>query len=113
MKVTRVFVKPFRKGSLRAFADVEFDSAAIVTGFKVFENQSGLFAVPPSQQGKDGEWYPTLRFSNEDFKKELLVSIVTEYKSGGETQSTSKTNKPKPKQEESDDFHDYLENNWP
>lgn len=112
IKVTNVYSKNFKKGSLRGFADVEFEGSLVVKGFKVFENEQGFFAVPPSSQGKDGEWYPTITFKDDDAKKEVLVDVVKRFRSRSESTSSSTTNKPKPNNPDGG-FDTYLNDNWP
>ena len=47
-------------GKIKAFFDVKTSDCLVVKGFKLIEGIDGIFAALPSQQDKDGEYYPTV-----------------------------------------------------
>jgi DNA-binding cell septation regulator SpoVG len=66
MNVAHVFIKPYNSGKLRAFANVIFktrpdgDGVIIISGFKVFDGQNGLWVARPSQKKNNSNEYVDL-----------------------------------------------------
>ena len=88
LKVTKVFFKDHNKGSLKAWADVQFNNTLIVKGWKVFDGKNGLFIAEPSEAKEvDGEtkYYPRISFPNDWYGKDgenpVFDAILDEYKS--------------------------------
>ncbi len=85
MTITAVKIYPFdsggRESSLRAYADVTFDDAIVIKGFRVLgAKHGGLFVGFPSQKGKDGRFYDLVEFKSEDINSTLRSKIIEAYK---------------------------------
>ena len=52
-------------GKVRAFFDFKTSDGLVVKGFKLIEGIDGMFVGLPSQQDKDGEYYPTVNCDKE------------------------------------------------
>ena len=65
-------------GKLRAFFDVQTDEGFTIKGFKIIEGINGLFISPPSQKGKDEEYYDTV-FIAPELREELNHIALQEY----------------------------------
>jgi len=65
--------------SLKAFADVIFNSQLLVKGVKVADGRNGLYVSMPSAQGKDGKWYPTVMLLEDSLKEELQTAVLEAY----------------------------------
>ena len=66
-------------GSLKAFADLQFDDAFVVKGFKVVEGKEGLFVGMPSELNKNGKWFSTFEPLTDEIKKEIEDALVQAY----------------------------------
>ena len=78
MKITDVRIFPYtgkRKSSLVAFANVTFDKAFVVRGFRIFEGKKGAFATCPSELLGD-EYKDTAFPITADFRETLMYAIV-------------------------------------
>jgi len=64
-----------------AFVDVEFDGLLSISGFKIVRGKNGLFVGWPSQQGKDGRWYKTVRCGDEVKRSQIENFIMNAVKS--------------------------------
>jgi stage V sporulation protein G len=85
MTITTVKVYPFdsgeRNSSMRAYADVIFNDAILIKGFRVLTSKNGgLFVGFPSQKGKDGQFRDTVEFKSEELKSEVRSAILDVYK---------------------------------
>ena len=65
-------------GKLRAFFDVQTDEGFTIKGFKIVEGINGLFVSPPSQKGKDDEYYDTI-FIAPELRGELNQVAIQHY----------------------------------
>ena len=65
-------------GKLRAFFDVQTDEGFTIKGFKIVEGINGLFISPPSQKGKDDEYYDTV-FIAPELREELNHTAIQHY----------------------------------
>ena len=65
-------------GKLRAFFDVQTDEGFTIKGFKIVEGINGLFVSPPSQKGKDEEYYDTV-FIAPELREELNHTALQHY----------------------------------
>lgn len=65
-------------GKLRAFFDVQTDEGFTIKGFKIIEGINGLFVGPPSQKGKDEEYYDTI-FIAPELREELNHTALQHY----------------------------------
>ena len=65
-------------GKLRAFFDVQTDEGFTMKGFKIIEGINGLFISPPSQKGKDDEYYDTI-FIAPELREELNHTAIQHY----------------------------------
>jgi len=65
-------------GKLRAFFDVQTDEGFTMKGFKIVEGINGLFVSPPSQKGKDDEYYDTI-FIAPELREELNHTAIQHY----------------------------------
>ena len=65
-------------GKLRAFFDVQTDEGFTIKGFKIVEGINGLFVSPPSQKGKDDEYYDTI-FIAPELREELNQVAIQHY----------------------------------
>jgi stage V sporulation protein G len=63
------------ESAIKAFCDLSFADLFVVRGFKVVENEKGMFVGMPSQQGRDEKWYPTFTPATPEVKQ-LITSIV-------------------------------------
>lgn len=84
MNITAVKIYPFDSGepdsSLRAFADVTFDGAVLIKGFRVLASKNGgLFVGFPSQKGKDGKFHDTVEFKSDILQSNLRLAILEAY----------------------------------
>lgn len=110
MEVTNVRINRYQKGSLLAFADIQFDGCMTIKGWKLFKGREGrdYDVRPPSEPDKKGEtdengklkywpfvWIDT---KNGETGKRLIGhitdSVVREYNSGGSSQSGRGQNWP-------------------
>lgn len=85
MAITAVKIYPFDHGgpesALRAYADVTFDGAILIKGFRVLAAKNGgLFVGFPSQKGKDGKFYDTVEFKSDSLQSALRLAILEAYK---------------------------------
>ncbi|MBT5552066.1 MAG: stage V sporulation protein G [Nitrospina sp.] len=85
MNITEVKIYPFDTGepdsSLRAYADVTFEQAILVKGFRVLASKSGgLFIGFPSRKGKDGKFYDMVEFKPAALQASLRSAILEAYK---------------------------------
>ena len=63
--------------SLKAFVDVLLNEQVLVKGVRVLGNRDGnLFVKMPTEQGKDGTWYETVRLLNDELKQELKETVL-------------------------------------
>ena len=65
-------------GKLRAYFDVQTDEGFTIKGFRIVEGINGLFVSPPSQKGKDEEWYDTV-FVAPELREELNHTAIQHY----------------------------------
>jgi len=66
-------------GSLKAFADLQFDDAFVVKGFKVVEGKDGLFVGMPSEVGKNGKWFDIFMPLTDEIKQDIEDALVQAY----------------------------------
>jgi len=85
MEVTKVFYRAYQSGKLRGFADLEFDHAMVIKGFKIFDGRDGgYFVAMPSvkdekkkdENGKDIYHEVVLLNKDKENSKELLSRIT-------------------------------------
>lgn len=85
MTITAVKIYPFDSGgrdsSLRAYADVTFDDAVLIKGFRVIASKNGgLFVGFPSQKGKDGRFHDMVELKSEALRSSLRTAVIEAYK---------------------------------
>ncbi|PIQ88433.1 MAG: septation protein spoVG [Candidatus Omnitrophica bacterium CG11_big_fil_rev_8_21_14_0_20_42_13] len=66
-------------GKLKAFADVAIADLFLVKGLRVVEGKNGLFVSMPSEQGKNGQWYPTIFPLSDEVKSQLNEAVLEAY----------------------------------
>ncbi|NQT06271.1 MAG: septation protein SpoVG family protein [Candidatus Omnitrophica bacterium] len=66
-------------GSVKAFADIQFDEDYIVKGFKLVEGKEGLFVSMPSEPGKNGKWYNTFVPLSDEVKGRIASTVLNAY----------------------------------
>jgi stage V sporulation protein G len=66
-------------GNLKAHADVKIDGKLIIKGFRVMLGKNGIFVSLPSQVGKDGRWFETLKPLNDKLKHEFEAKVLEAY----------------------------------
>ena len=71
------------EGTARAFCDVAVADSVLVKGVKVIEGKNGLFVSMPREQGKDGNWYDTVRPLSKQVREQLSRAVLEAYESGG------------------------------
>tara|TARA_Y100000748_G_scaffold138451_1_gene116092 strand:- start:713 stop:1138 length:426 start_codon:yes stop_codon:yes gene_type:complete len=82
-------------GKLRAFFDVQTDEGFTIKGFKIIEGINGLFVGPPSQKGKDEEYYDTV-FIAPELREELNHTALQHYGMADEGNSGAFNDFPPP-----------------
>ena len=85
MNITFIKIYPFdtdiSQSSLKAYADVILDDLLVIKGFKILVGKSGgLFIDMLSKKGKDGKYYDQIEFKANDFRSELRIRILEDYK---------------------------------
>ena len=85
MEVTDVRLYPFesREGTsqVRAYADVTFDEALVVKGFKVVIKPNGaVFVGYPSARQSDGEFAQTVLALNAELRTKIREAVVAKYR---------------------------------
>ncbi|MBT3366586.1 MAG: hypothetical protein HN472_13135 [Nitrospina sp.] len=85
MNISEVKIYPFDTGepdsSLRAYADVTFNQAVLIKGFRVLAAKNGgLFVGFPSKKGKDGKFYDMVEFKSASIQSSLRSAILEAYK---------------------------------
>ncbi|MBU4376954.1 MAG: SpoVG family protein, partial [Candidatus Omnitrophica bacterium] len=63
-------------GTTKAFCDIIISDALIIKGIRIVDGKKGLFAAMPSQQGKDGKWYDSIRPTSKEVKASLNDVII-------------------------------------
>ncbi len=68
-------------GRIRAYCDLQFGSAFVVTGFKVVTNDAndGFFIGMPSEPSKNGKWYQTFHTVSDEMKNNIEGAIMAAY----------------------------------
>lgn len=88
MKITKITIKPIEADTLRAFASVEFDSALVVTGFRIVDGKKGLFVTMPQRVGadKDGKdtYYDVVYPTSKKGRDFISNKILEEFESGND-----------------------------
>lgn len=80
MKITKITINKIEADTLRGFASVEFDSALVVTGFRIVDGKKGLFVTMPQRKGQDKNGkdtyydvvYPTSKKGRDCISNEIL-----------------------------------------
>jgi stage V sporulation protein G len=90
LEITEVNVNIVSAGKILAFANIVFNNAFRVDGFKVIDGQKGLFIGMPSQKVK--EEYKDIAYPINKESRELITeAILNAYdKQKGESKSGSK-----------------------
>jgi len=112
--VTKVYLKPYETGNLKAFADVVFNNSFKIKGIRLVETKEGKsFLAWPSREVKKGEYidicFPTSKELTahvydavmQEFKK--AAADPEEYKRAQQSQSKGKFNKGKSFRKNDDD----------
>ena len=64
--------------SIKAFADVVIGQV-LVKGVRLVQGKNGMFAGMPKSQGKDGNWYDTVKILDDKLKQELQDTLLEAY----------------------------------
>ncbi len=67
------------EGSLKAFADIQFNEEYVVKGFKLVQGKEGMFVSMPSEPGKNGKWYNTFLPLSDEVKGRISKAVFTAY----------------------------------
>lgn len=102
---------------LKGFVTLVIDNLVEIHGFKIIEGSNGLFVTPPSHKGtvmEDGnsveKYFDDVTFVGDEgmeISKEIKQAIISEYTSGGASQSTpsradsAKAHTPSPQKQNS------------
>lgn len=68
---------------LKAFVDVAILDLLLIKGLRIVEGKNGLFVGMPREQGKDGQWYPTVFPLSGGMKSLLEETILRAYNQPG------------------------------
>ena len=79
IKVLRLNLSNFSDSKIKAFCDISYYGLKI-KGFKVVDNNDGLFVGMPREKGKDEKWYNTIEPNDLQTKMELEQVILKAYK---------------------------------
>ena len=92
MEVTARPIEPVK--NLVGFASVTFNNCFVVTGFKIFNGENGIFAAMPSKPDKskeDGGFRDTAFPITKEFRAELIGAIATAYHAEVEKAKSAET----------------------
>ena len=64
---------------LKAFVDITILGKYVVRGFKIMENERGLWVAMPSQKDKNDKWQDIFFPITKEAREELNGAIVAEY----------------------------------
>lgn len=68
------------KGDLRGIVDIELNNGLLIKGFKLMETHSDYWVAFPSEKGKDGNYYETVRPISKEVRKEFTGAILNALK---------------------------------
>lgn len=88
MKISDVKVNLYENGKLRGFADVTFDEAVTVKGFKIWNGSQGLFVGSPSTINKKDDSYRDMVWLSDEFKPILSEAVLDAFRSMANGNST-------------------------
>ena len=119
MQVTDVGLRMWGKGTVLAYADVEFDKAFISKGWRIFEGRDGRdfdLGLPsePDKNGKKDEktgqikWWPTvwIDFKTDEGKKlmdNIKEKVFTKYQNIADGEKPAKQKNPPQARDFNDD----------
>jgi len=66
-------------GPLRAFVDVILGGQFVIKGFRLVEGKNGLFVGMPSEVGKNGAFYNSVKPITKEAQVELSKAIIQAY----------------------------------
>ena len=66
-------------GRLKAFVDISIEGIFLIKGLRIIDGKKGLFVGMPCEQGKDGQWYPTVLPLNKEVKQQINELILQAY----------------------------------
>ncbi|MBU2541835.1 MAG: SpoVG family protein [Candidatus Omnitrophica bacterium] len=66
-------------GNTKAFVDLSIDESLLIKGLRIVEGKKGLFVSMPREQGKDNQWYDTIRPLNKEIKQEISTIVLSAY----------------------------------
>ena len=78
VKVHRIFVMDNGQ-PLKAFVDICINDALLVKGLTVIEGKKGVFVSMPQEQGKDDQWYDTVRCLNAQTRRMIFEKVLQAY----------------------------------
>jgi stage V sporulation protein G len=63
-------------GAVKAFCSVTILDCLEIKGFRVVDGKDGLFVSMPSEAGKDGKWYETVKPLKREIKDEIEKLVL-------------------------------------
>ena len=67
------------EGTLKAFCDLQVAESFLIKGLMVIEGKNGLFVSMPREQGKDGNWYDTVRPLSKEVRQQVSERVLSSY----------------------------------
>ncbi len=94
MEVTRIRIYPFdtssRRGSIRAFAEIELNGKLLIRGIRIIESKTGgLFIGWPGQKTTTGEYRDLVEIIDGETNRQLRHHIIHAFTNLGLESSSS------------------------
>ena len=67
------------ESAVKAFCDVAVGELFLIRSLKVVDGKKGLFVSMPREQGKNGQWYDTVRPITKDARQQIAVVVLGAY----------------------------------
>ncbi|MDD4909132.1 MAG: SpoVG family protein [Candidatus Omnitrophica bacterium] len=79
IQVKRLHKLDKAEGKLKGFVDIAVQGALLIKGLRIMDGRNGLFVGMPCEQGKNGQWYPTVLPLNKEVKQQINELILQAY----------------------------------
>jgi stage V sporulation protein G len=66
-------------GSIKAFADIQFNNEFIIKGFRVVDGRDGLFIAMPCEINRNGRFINTFEILTDEMKTQIEEAIINAY----------------------------------
>ena len=63
-------------GATKAFCDIIVANSLLIKGIRIIEGRNGMFVKMPTQQGKDGKWYESIRPVTKEIRGTINDTLI-------------------------------------